>query len=85
MPVLYKHRIKRARVFGSVAKGTSTLNSDIDILVELADEVGLIEFVGIKLELEQVLRRNVDLVEYKAIKPMLRDRVLNEEVRVYEA
>lgn len=85
VPVLHKHHIKRAGIFGSVANGNSTLNSDIDVLVELGDGIGLLEFVGIKLELEGVLRRNVDLVEYKAIKPMLRNRILNEEVRIYEA
>ncbi len=45
--------------------------------------MGLLEFVGIKLELEDKLRKKVDLVEYRAIKPRLKDRILAEEVRIY--
>ena len=44
--------IKRAGIFGSVAKGKATSKSDIDILVELGDKISLLEFVGIKHELE---------------------------------
>ena len=83
VPVLIRHRIKRAGIFGSVAKGDATDQSDIDILVELGDKISLLEFVGIKYELEDLLGKEVDLVEYQAIKPRLRSGIMSEEIRIY--
>ncbi|MBK8704498.1 MAG: nucleotidyltransferase family protein [Saprospiraceae bacterium] len=83
VPILTRHRIKRAGIFGSVAKGNATSQSDIDILVELGSEISLLDFVGIKYELEDHLGRKVDLVEYQAIKPRLKNRIMSEEIRIY--
>lgn len=83
IPLLVQHRIKRAGIFGSVAKGNATDESDIDILVELGDKISLLEFVGIKFELEDLLGKKVDLVEYEAIKPRLLSRIMSEEIRIY--
>ena len=80
LPVLRRHGITRAGIFGSVARGDATTESDVDILIELDVQASLLDFVGIKLELEDVLGRRVDLVQYAAIKPALRDRILREEV-----
>ena len=55
-------------------------DSDIDILVEIEEDISLLDFVGIKIELEEVLGRKVDLVEYSTIKPLLRKRILDEQV-----
>lgn len=82
-PILKRNNIKRAGLFGSVVKGNDTETSDIDILVELDSEISLIEFIRIKLELEDNLNRKIDLVEYKAIKPRLKERILSEELRIY--
>lgn len=82
-PVLKKHRITKAGIFGSFAKREATETSDVDILVELPDSMSLLDFVGIKIELEDVLGKSVDLVEYKAIKPIIKDNILKSEVRVY--
>lgn len=83
VPVLIRHRIKRAGIFGSVATGEENSQSDIDILVELEDKISLLEFVGIKFELEDLLGKKVDLVEYQAIKPRLRSGIMAEEIRIY--
>jgi predicted nucleotidyltransferase len=83
VPVLIRHQIIRAGIFGSVAKGEATSKSDVDILVELGHEISLLEFVGIKYELEDLLGRKVDLVEYQAVKPRLKNRILSEEIRIY--
>ncbi|NUQ22921.1 MAG: nucleotidyltransferase family protein [Saprospiraceae bacterium] len=83
VPILTRHQIKRAGIFGSVAKGNATAKSDIDILVELGSEISLLDFVGIKYELEDHLGRKVDLVEYQAIKPRLKNRIMSEEIRIY--
>jgi len=57
-------------------------DSDIDILVELPKEKSLLDFVALKLELEETLGRKVDLVEYSTIHPLLKERVLREQVPV---
>ena len=79
-PILRKHKIKRAGLFGSVARNKSTETSDVDILVELGEKISLLDFVGIKLELEDALGKKVDLVEYQSIKPLLKEKILNEEL-----
>ena len=83
IPILIKHKIRKAGVFGSVAKNKDRKDSDVDLLIELGDDISLLDFIGIKLELEEALKKKVDLVEYKAIKPLLKDIILKEEVRIY--
>ena len=83
IPILRKHRITRAGIFGSVARGANTDKSDIDILVEFGNKISLLDFVAIKHEIEDLLEKQVDLVEYQAIKSRLKNRILSEEVRIY--
>ena len=82
LPILKRHRVIRAALFGSFVKGTMKKSSDIDILVEIKDNISLLDFVGIKLELEEALKRKVDLVEYSTIKSLLREKILKEEVSI---
>ena len=82
-PLLIRHQVRRAGIFGSVAKENDTLKSDIDILVELDNKISLLDFVGMKLELEDLLGRTVDLVEYQAIMPRLKEKILGKEIRIY--
>ena len=77
--VLEKHGVKRAGLFGSVVRGETTEDSDIDVLVEIDSDISLLDFVGLKLEIEEALGRKVDLVEYDTIKPLLRERILKEQ------
>jgi len=55
-------------------------SSDIDILVEIDRDISLLDFVALKLELEEVLGKRVDLVEFDMIKPRLKERILREQV-----
>jgi hypothetical protein len=83
LPVLRKYDLKKAGIFGSIARGELREDSDVDILVEIGrDDISLLDFVGIKLELEDALGRKVDLVEYDTLKPLLRERILAEEVPI---
>lgn len=60
--------VRRAYIFGSYASGHATVDSDLDILVELdyRHKVGL-EFIQMKLDLEAILKQEVDLVSAKGI------------------
>jgi predicted nucleotidyltransferase len=80
LPVLRRHEVIRAGIFGSCARDDMTAESDIDVLVEIRPDISLLDFIGIKLEIEQAIGKEVDLVEYDAIKPPLRDRILREQV-----
>lgn len=79
--VLKKYNIKKAGIFGSFIRGEQKKNSDIDILVEPPKGIGF-GFVGIQFELENRLRRKVDLVTYKYLSPYLKEKILKSEVRI---
>ena len=81
-PILQRYGVKRAGLFGSCVRGEMSEDSDIDILVEIDKNISLLDFVGIKLEIEETLGRRIDLVEYHTIKPLLKDRILKEEVAI---
>jgi predicted nucleotidyltransferase len=72
--------VKSLALFGSVARDEARPDSDVDILVEFDQPVGLFGFVRLKDYLEQVLGGAVDLVTPDALRPQLRDRVLEEAV-----
>jgi len=77
-PVLKKYGIQKAGVFGSTARGETEIN-DVDLLVKIDKKISLLEFIGIQQELEDTLGIKVDLVEYDAIKPALKDEILRDE------
>ena len=82
-PILEKAGVRRAAIFGSIARSQDRGDSDIDILVELNDESSLLDFVDLKYKLEESLNRKVDMVEYGAIKKSIREKVLAEQVTIY--
>jgi uncharacterized protein len=81
--VLWKYPIKRASLFGSYARQEARIDSDIDILVEFSSTISLIQFVTIQLELEDILGKKVDLVEFSALKPQLKANILKEQMVIY--
>ena len=83
LPILKKHNVKKAGIFGSYARGEEKKNSDIDILVEIKDdEMSLLDFIRLGREFEEILGKKVDLVEYDAIKPLIREQILKEEIKI---
>ena len=82
-PVLCKYPIKRASLFGSYARQDAHSGSDIDILVEFSDTVSLLQFVGIQQELEDILKKKVDLVDFSTLKSQLKVNILEEQIAIY--
>jgi predicted nucleotidyltransferase/DNA-binding XRE family transcriptional regulator len=68
------------RVFGSVARGQDTDSSDVDLLVDLADDVGIVGLIGLQRELAEILRRRVDVVPAANLKADLARQVLAEAI-----
>ena len=63
-----KYYVSSIGLFGSVARNEFSDNSDIDILVDFSQPVGM-EFIELAYELEQILKCKVDLVSKNGIKP----------------
>ncbi|MCL2328824.1 MAG: nucleotidyltransferase family protein [Bacteroidetes bacterium] len=70
-------------VFGSTARGENTEKSDIDILYQLKNSVGLLNLVRIKNSLEEKLNRKVDLVSKKYINQKLKPHIMNDLKIIY--
>jgi predicted nucleotidyltransferase len=85
--LLHEHQTELSRfgvrslaVFGSVARDEARPESDVDILVEFGEPVGLFEFVRLQIHLQELLGRQVDLVTRDALRPMMRDQILDEAI-----
>jgi predicted nucleotidyltransferase len=85
-----KYAVKRLRLFGSAAEGSfDPGSSDLDFLVEFNPPVGMNafhQFIDLKLELEDLFGRHVDLVTWRAVKdPVFRQRAEETAIDLYAA
>lgn len=81
LPILKRHSVKRAAIFGSFARGEAKAKSDVDILIEYRSKnKSLFDLVDLKSDLENSLDRKVDLITYNSIYWRIRDRILAEQV-----
>jgi hypothetical protein len=76
-----QHQVKSLVLFGSVARGQAAGSSDVDLLVELYDPVGLFAFARLRRRLSEILGREVDLVTRGALRKEMRERILKEAIR----
>lgn len=77
-----KYKVKNIGVFGSFVRGEQKKKSDIDILVEFKETVDFFEFLDLEEHLERLIGIKVDLVTKRALKPLIKDKILNEVVYV---
>lgn len=82
VPILKRYGVRRAGVFGSVARGQARRDSDVDIVVSMPAHADLLDFVSLKRALEERLQRNVDLATYQSILPSIKKQVAKEQVRL---
>ncbi len=82
IPILKRNGVVRAGIFGSYARGEEKKSSDLDILIEFKGKKSLFDLSGLEIELEKMLGRKVDVITYNSIHPLLRERILKEEVPV---
>jgi uncharacterized protein len=81
--------VRRISVFGSYARGETTTESDIDLLVELKPSearpvLGLFEFIRLEKALEQELGREVDLITEEGLNPRRKPSIERDRVVLYE-
>lgn len=80
---LKEHDVKRAALFGSIVRGELTKDSDIDLLIEFEGDKSLLDLVGLKLDLQKLLDRNVDVLTYNSLHPLLEDKILSEQEVIF--
>jgi hypothetical protein len=75
-----RHGARSIRVYGSVARGQATEQSDLDLLVEWEPDRSLLDVVGLKQDLEDLLGVTVDIGSERGLHWFIRDQVLREAV-----
>lgn len=77
-----RHGASNVRVFGSVARGNARQDSDVDFLVDLDATRSLFDLGGLLMDLQGLLGRKVDVVTEKGLHWYIRDRIMNEAVKL---
>ena len=82
---LRRRGVMHAAVFGSVARGESRSDSDVDILVDLDPRLpmGLFEYASLRLYILELLGGSTDVVNRKTLKPLIRDAILRDAVNAF--
>lgn len=75
-----RHGARAVRVFGSVARGESDAESDVDLLVRMRPGSSLLDQAAVLVELRDLLGRDVDVVTEEGLRDRIRERVLREAV-----
>jgi predicted nucleotidyltransferase len=75
-----EHGALNVRVFGSIARGTATESSDLDLLVDFSPERSLLDQIALQQDLEQLLGCHVDLLEPGGVSPHLAKAILSEAI-----
>ena len=78
--VAARHGATNVRIFGSLARGDATADSDVDVLVDLERGRSLFDLGALLEDLKELLGCNVDVVTEKGLRKRIRDRVLKEAV-----
>ena len=78
LSIAQKNGARDVRIFGSVARGDSHANSDIDFLVNLETGRSLLDLARLLRELQTLLGHNVDVVTEAGLRPRIRSQVLKE-------
>lgn len=80
LAIAARHGARNVRVFGSIARGEGGPESDVDLLVSFEPGRSLLDLIGLKHEVEDLVHRPVDVVTDRALSPYIRDEVLAEAV-----
>ena len=78
--------VNRAYLFGSCSRGEETKDSDIDIMIDLdkSQPIGLFQYVNMKLDLQDLLKRPIDLVETDELLPFAQESAQHDKMLIYE-
>ena len=79
-----QNNIEMLGVFGSVARGEDTPDSDVDLLVRFEKVPGLLGLIRLEDKFVEVLGKKVDLATEESLHPLIRKNVLNDLKILYE-
>lgn len=83
VPILRKNDVVvRAGIFSSFARKEAKKNIDVGILIEFKEMKSLLNLAGLEIKLENKLKRKADVLTYNSIHPLLKERILKEEVKM---
>jgi len=77
-----KFKVKRLGIFGSYVRKQTRRSSDVDILVEFAGSIDLLDFVAMERYLSEQTGAKIDLVSAKALRPEFKGTILNEVIYI---
>ncbi|KRB76581.1 DNA polymerase [Nocardioides sp. Root190] len=80
--IVAAHHGMSPKVVGSVARGQDAADSDIDVMVEFTDEASLLDEIGLRLALSDLLKVSVDVIAADTLREPLRSRLLADAVPV---
>lgn len=75
-----QHGASNVRIFGSVARGEESEDSDIDFLVDMDEDRSLLDRIGLIQDLGDLLGRKVDVATVKGLRKYFRERILNQAI-----
>lgn len=79
-PILKEAGIRKSSLFGSYARGDNRDDSDVDILIEAPEGTTLFDIVDLEDRLKRALNRNVDIVTYRSVSPLIKKYVFAHQV-----
>jgi predicted nucleotidyltransferase len=82
LPALKKAGVLKSSLFGSFARGEAGPESDVDLLIELPEDKTMLDLIELQDNLEASFGKKVDLVTFRSIHHLLRDRILREQVPI---
>lgn len=80
LDIAERHGARDVRIFGSVARGDTSLTSDLDLLVRFEPGRSLLDHGGLIDDLEELLGVKVDVISERGMRDRVRERVLTEAV-----
>jgi hypothetical protein len=82
LPILKKHGVIKAAIFGSTARGDAKRSSDIDILVEFKETPSLFAIGGLYADLKDRLKKRPDIVMYSSIDRRLKPFIMRDKIDI---
>ncbi len=81
-PILRRHKVKAAAVFGSVARGEATAQSDIDFLVDYDDTASILDASALRIALQETFVCGIDLVSRDCVHPLMKDSIFSQAIPI---
>lgn len=77
-----RYGVLSVSVFGSMARGDASTDSDVDLLIEPGRTLSGFDLGALLMDAQELLNRRVDIVTLNALHPLMRERVLAEAIKL---